>query len=80
MNDQYIGSHKNDITLYESVAPLQLLTHTWDTYGNNDEKNNTENEHIIKAQWNPAMTIENNSSNSKADKYFQNQTMKLFPI
>ena len=58
VEDKYICALANDITSYNQVSPLQLLTHLWTTYGQITEADLSTNESRMYADWNPPTPIE----------------------
>jgi len=47
VEDIYICALSNDVTSYDQVSPLVLLTHLWGNYGNIKEADLSANEECI---------------------------------
>ena len=58
VDDKYVSKLKHPRTKYATVAPLELLTHLWTTYGTIDQSDQSANELRMKAPWNPPTAIE----------------------
>ena len=58
VEDKYICALADEVTSYNQVTPLQLLTHLWDTYGQITEADLSANESRMYADWNPPTPIE----------------------
>ncbi len=58
IEDKYICALANDVTSYNQVSPLTILTHLWDNYGQIKEADLSANEQRMYADWNPPTPIE----------------------